>query len=78
METVIAAIILMGLLMLGMAVGVMFKRAPLKGSCGGEGGDCLCDRLGIPRECELEGGDQHHDHDHAQLHSNAHSNAASH
>lgn len=35
-----------------MAVGVMFKRPPLKGSCGGVGGDCACDAEGRPRECE--------------------------
>ncbi len=55
METVIAAIVLMGLLMLAMAIGVIFKRAPLKGSCGGQGTDCLCDALGKPRECETHG-----------------------
>ncbi|PIE18630.1 MAG: hypothetical protein CSA66_04550 [Proteobacteria bacterium] len=49
----VAAIAVIALVMLGMAVGVMFRRAPLKGSCGGSGADCLCDAQGKPRECEL-------------------------
>jgi len=53
METVLFTIALMGGLMLIMSVGVIFKRAPLKGSCGGVGGkSCLCEEQGTPGACE--------------------------
>ena len=42
METVIITIGLMGVLVLIMAVGVIFGRNPLKGSCGGSGGCDVC------------------------------------
>lgn len=54
MTTVLAAIGLIAMVMIIMAVGVMFKRSPLKGSCGGKGGeDCLCDIENRRRECEI-------------------------
>lgn len=40
LATLIATIILVGLLFAAMAVGVMFGRSPLKGSCGGPDGEC--------------------------------------
>jgi hypothetical protein len=47
--TILATAILMGAVMTMMAVGVMFGRPELKGSCGGkEGAACVCstfDRL---------------------------------
>ena len=53
MQMVIVTVGLMGFLMLMMAVGVIFRRPPLKGSCGGVGaGDCLCEREGVMNACE--------------------------
>lgn len=47
--TILATVILMGSVMTMMAIGVMFGRPALKGSCGGkEGAACVCstfDRL---------------------------------
>jgi hypothetical protein len=40
-----------GLVMAGMAIGVIMGRAPIKGSCGGMGA------LGIDTTCEICGGD---------------------
>jgi hypothetical protein len=37
-----AAAVLFALAMLGMGLGVMLGRKPLKGSCGGTGGGCPC------------------------------------
>ena len=48
----LASFVVLLLLTALMAVGVMFKRPPLKGSCGGVGADCACDAAGRPRECE--------------------------
>lgn len=39
------------MIMAAMAVGVIFGRAPIKGSCGGLGA------VGIDQECEICGGD---------------------
>jgi len=53
MQTVLLTVALMGGMMLIMAVGVIFKRAPLKGSCGGVRGlSCLCEEQGTPGACE--------------------------
>jgi hypothetical protein len=52
MQTVIATIGLIGLIMAAMAVGVMFSGRPLRGSCGGMGKDCSCsaeERQGCPK-----------------------------
>lgn len=49
--TVIAAIVVFGLLFAGMAVGVIFSNKPIKGSCGGLA------NVGIQGECEICGGD---------------------
>jgi len=43
--------LVIGLVMAGMAVGVIAGRAPIKGSCGGMGA------LGIDTACDLCGGD---------------------
>ena len=49
MDAFIITLLFMGAMMLIMAVGVMFKRPPLKGSCGGVGGaECICEKQGIP------------------------------
>jgi len=40
MQTILAATILLGLAMLGLALGVLFGRPALKGSCGGVA--CTC------------------------------------
>ena len=50
MVTTLFAFGLMLLIVLGMALGVMFGRQPIKGSCGGMGA------LGIDSECEICGG----------------------
>lgn len=65
---VLLTIGVVALLMAGMAVGVIFRGKPLKGSCGGTGADCYCERNNLPKACERFGGKpgQHdHDHDHA-------------
>jgi len=54
MEIYILTAIIMGLMMLAMAVGVIFQRDPLKGSCGGTGADCYCEKNNLPRACENE------------------------
>ena len=51
METVIVAFFVMLALDGAMAVGVIFGRAPIKGSCGGLGA------VGIDQGCEICGGD---------------------
>ncbi len=56
METLLLTLVLVGLLMLAMAVGVIFKGRELKGSCGGVGGaECVCEREGTPRACDEPG-----------------------
>lgn len=49
--TILLTIAFVGLLMLAMAVGVIFARKPLRGSCGGVGGECPCDEAGKPGAC---------------------------
>ena len=50
MTTLILAFILMLLLVAGMAVGVLFGRKPISGSCGG------MKALGMDVSCEICGG----------------------
>ena len=42
MQTIMATILLIGLVMLAMAVGVIFSNRSLRGSCGGTGTACEC------------------------------------
>lgn len=52
MATFLAVFAFMLIIVAGMAVGVMFGRKPLKGSCGGMAA------LGMETECDVCGGDQ--------------------
>ena len=49
--TFVLALFVFMMIMAAMAVGVIFGRAPIKGSCGGLGA------VGIDQECEICGGD---------------------
>jgi len=51
MTLFLISLLVIGLVMAGMAVGVIAGRPPIKGSCGGMGA------LGIDTACELCGGD---------------------
>ena len=51
MTTLFITMLIFGLVMAGMAVGVIAGRQPIKGSCGGMGA------LGIDTACEICGGD---------------------
>ena len=51
MTLFLISMLVIGLVMAGMAVGVIAGRAPIKGSCGGMGA------LGVDTACELCGGD---------------------
>lgn len=51
MTTVLLTIVVMMILMAGMAIGVIFGREPIKGSCGG------LNNAGVEEECEICGGD---------------------
>ena len=49
--TFVLALLVFMAIVAAMAVGVIFGRAPIKGSCGGLGA------VGIDQECEICGGD---------------------
>ena len=49
--TFVLALLVFVAIMVAMAVGVIFGRAPIKGSCGGLGA------VGIDQECDICGGD---------------------
>lgn len=51
MTLFLISMLVIGLVMAGMAVGVLAGREPIKGSCGGMGA------LGIDTACEICGGD---------------------
>ena len=51
---VIVTIAVFGTMMFIMALGVMFTGRPLKGSCGGVGGNCPCDEAGTPGACKID------------------------
>ena len=44
MQTALLTVLVFGAAMLAMAVGIIFSRRPLKGSCGGTGEACRCSR----------------------------------
>ncbi len=50
MTTIVASFVLILFVVAGMAVGVMFGRQPIKGSCGG------LNNAGVDESCELCGG----------------------
>ncbi len=50
MATFVLAALVFGLVIAGMAVGVIFSNKPIKGSCGGIGA------LGLDQACEICGG----------------------
>ncbi len=54
MTVLVLTIGLIGLLMAGMAVGVILSGRELRGSRGGTGLNCECDEKGIPRQCETD------------------------
>ncbi len=51
MTLILVSMLVMGLVIAGMAIGVIAGRKPIKGSCGGLGA------LGIDSACEICGGD---------------------
>lgn len=51
MATIVISFILLGLVMAGMAIGVIFQGKPIKGSCGG------ISNLGMGAACDICGGD---------------------
>ena len=51
MATFLVSVLVFGLVIAGMAIGVIMGRTPIKGSCGGMGA------LGIDTACDLCGGD---------------------
>ncbi len=51
MSTFLITALVFGLVMAGMAVGVIMGRAPIKGSCGGLGA------VGVDKACGICGGD---------------------
>lgn len=58
LTVLLATLALVALVMVAMAVGTLITGRNLRGSCGGAGGDCLCDHLeaeGRPRPKECEG-----------------------
>lgn len=52
MTTIIAAVLLFGLLFAGMSIGVILSNKPVKGSCGGIGAS------GVDSGCEICGGER--------------------
>ncbi|MEM1111082.1 MAG: (Na+)-NQR maturation NqrM [Pseudomonadota bacterium] len=50
MTTFILTVLVMGVIIAGMAIGVILGREPIKGSCGGMGA------LGIDKKCDICGG----------------------
>ncbi|MEH6589701.1 MAG: (Na+)-NQR maturation NqrM [Halioglobus sp.] len=71
MAMFLVSVLVMGLVIGGMAIGVMMGRGPLKGSCGGMGAlgiDTACDICGgDPQRCDEETRDDEGDQASAQL-----------
>lgn len=54
MQIFVFTFVFMLIVVAAMAIGVIFKRDPIKGSCGGIGNDdCACELAGKPKACEL-------------------------
>lgn len=49
MPVLLATLTIFLLAVAGMAIGVMITGRRLKGSCGGVGADCFCDKAGVAR-----------------------------
>ncbi len=66
MSVFLISFVFIGLVIAGMAIGVMAGRGPLKGSCGGMGAlgiDTACDICGgNPQKCEEETRSEDRDH----------------
>ena len=52
METFVATLVIFAAVLSAMALGVIVQGRPLKGSCGGVGGDCTCTALAA-RSCAI-------------------------
>jgi len=50
MTTLLFTIVIMAMIVAGMAIGVIFGREPIKGSCGG------LNNVGVEEDCEICGG----------------------
>jgi hypothetical protein len=50
MTTLLITILIMAMIVGGMAIGVIFGREPIKGSCGG------LNNVGVEEDCEICGG----------------------
>ncbi|MBY0517451.1 MAG: (Na+)-NQR maturation NqrM [Bacteriovoracaceae bacterium] len=66
METFWATLSVFGIVIIVMSVGVLFKRTPIKGSCGGIAsvmGESGCDLCEMKNECQIEKRPLCDDHD---------------
>jgi hypothetical protein len=55
---VMFTVVLIALAMSAMAIGVAISGRRLRGSCGGVGGECACEKSGLGRQgkaCEMKG-----------------------
>lgn len=50
MLIVVLTVAVLAIAMGAMAIGVMVTGRRLRGSCGGVGDDCACDRAGVPAD----------------------------
>lgn len=55
MQTALLTVLIVALAMAAMAVGVIFAKRPLQGSCGGTGEACSCSRA-ERRRCAVGAG----------------------
>ena len=53
MNQILTTVGFFAVMMLVMAVGVLFGRRPLQGSCGGVGSECACLEAGTPDACKV-------------------------